>query len=377
MIRELQDMKEIEEKLSGKIERLTNRTFKFDERVGEGWFSAVYFLKTKEIAEKMTPNQTITMQFFQRTTEAVLCGTDEAIALLHQFAEEPETLEIKSLKDGDRISPYEAVLTVTGKYQQFGFLEGIIDGILARRTSVATNVYNVVKAARTSGKQKPIIFMGDRDDHFTQQAGDGYAAFIGGSTAQATHAMNEWWGKSGMGTMPHALIQMFDGDIVKATQAYHETFPEDELVALVDYNNDVITDSLKVAHAFGNDLKCVRLDTSNALVDKNFLRNEHIMGTFDPRGVNPELVYALRRALNAEGFYHVKIFVSGGFNEERIRYFENEQVPVDMYGVGRNLLQINIGFTGDNVLLNGKPQAKEGRKLWPNPRLETVTYQGL
>ena len=377
MIRELQDMKEIEEKLSGKIERLTNRTFKFDERVGEGWFSAVYFLKTKEIAEKMTPNQIITMQFFQRTTDAVLCGTDGAIALLHQFAEEPETLEIKSLKDGDRISPYEAVLTVTGKYQQFGFLEGIIDGILARRTSVATNVYNVVKAARTSGKQKPIIFMGDRDDHFTQQAGDGYAAFIGGSTAQATHAMNEWWGKSGMGTMPHALIQMFDGDIVKATQAYHETFPEDELVALVDYNNDVITDSLKVAHAFGNDLKCVRLDTSNALVDKYFLRNEHLMGTFDPRGVNPELVYALRRALNAEGFYHVKIFVSGGFNEERIRYFENEQVPVDMYGVGRNLLQINIGFTGDNVLLNGKPQAKEGRKLWPNPRLETVTYQGL
>lgn len=375
MVRELQDMKEIEKKLSGKIERLTNRTFKFDERVGEGWFSAVYFLKTKEIAEKMTPNQTITMQFFQRTTNAVLCGTDEAIALLHQFAEEPETLEIKSLKDGDRISPYEAVLTVTGKYQQFGFLEGIIDGILARRTSVATNVYNVVKAARTSGKQKPIIFMGDRDDHFTQQAGDGYAAFIGGSTAQATHAMNEWWGKSGMGTMPHALIQMFDGDIVKATEAYHETFPEDELVALVDYNNDVITDSLKVAHAFGNELKCVRLDTSNALVDKYFLRNEHLMGTFDPRGVNPELVYALRRALNAEGFYHVKIFVSGGFNEERIRYFENEQVPVDMYGVGRNLLQIDIGFTGDNVLLNGKPQAKEGRKLWPNPRLETVIFQ--
>ena len=132
-----------------------------------------------------------------------------------------------------------------------------------------------------------------------------------------------------------------------------------------------------MAHAFGNDLKCVRLDTSNALVDKYFLRNEHLMGTFDPRGVNPELVYALRRALNAEGFYHVKIFVSGGFNEERIRYFENEQVPVNMYGVGRNLLQINIGFTGDNVLLNGKPQAKEGRKLWPNPRLETVTYQGL
>ncbi len=45
-------MKEIEQKLQGKIERLTNKTFKFDERIKEGWFSAVYFLKTREIVEK-------------------------------------------------------------------------------------------------------------------------------------------------------------------------------------------------------------------------------------------------------------------------------------------------------------------------------------
>ncbi|SDJ66442.1 nicotinate phosphoribosyltransferase [Salimicrobium halophilum] len=366
-------MKEISQKLNGEINRLTNKTFKFDERVGEGWFSAVYFLKTKKIVQTHVKNNTVTMQFFQKGN-AVLCGTDEAIALIHTFADNPENLEIHSLKDGDRISPYEAVLTVTGPYQDFGYLEGIVDGILARRTSVATNVYNVVKAARSSGKQKPIIFMGDRDDHYTQQAGDGYAAFIGGSTAQATHAMNEWWGKAGMGTMPHALIQMFEGDVVAATKAYQEEFPEDELTALVDYNNDVITDSLKVARAFGEDLKGVRLDTSRTLVDKYFLRNEHLMGTFDPRGVNSELVFALRRALDKEGYKHVKIVVSGGFTEDRIRDFEDRKVPVDMYGVGGSLLKIDIGFTGDNVILNGKQEAKQGRKYYPNPRLEKVEY---
>ncbi|WP_188456506.1 nicotinate phosphoribosyltransferase [Virgibacillus oceani] len=366
-------MKEIEQKLNGKIKRLTNKTFKFDERIGEGWFSAVYFLKTKEMAEQKLPHNYVTMQFFQKEN-AVLCGTDEAIALLHTFAEHPDKLEINSLKDGDKISPYETVLTISGPYQHFGFLEGIIDGILARRTSVATNVYNVVKAARSSGKQKPVIFMGDRDDHFTQQAGDGYAAFIGGSTAQATHAMNEWWGKEGMGTMPHAMIQMFRGDVVAASRAYHEMFPEDELVALVDYNNDVITDSLKVARAFGKELKGVRIDTSRTLVDKYFLRNHHLMGTFDPRGVNPELVFALRKALNDDGYSHVKIVVTGGFTEQRIEDFEKLGVPVDMYGVGRSLLKLNIGFTGDNVLLNGTPEAKEGRRYRPNPRLEPVEY---
>src|SRR5699024_11385538 len=128
-----------------------------------------------------------------------------------------------------------------------------------------TNVYNVAKAARVSGVQKPVIFMGDRDDHFTQQAGDGYAAFIGGSTAQATHAMNEWWGKKGMGTMPHALIQMFRGDVVDATKAYHKMFPEDELMELVDYNNDVITDSLKLAKEFGEKSTAIRVDTSGTM----------------------------------------------------------------------------------------------------------------
>lgn len=364
-------MKEIELKLQGKIKRLTNKTFKFDERIRDGWFSAVYFLKTSDIIRKYHKDNIVTMQFFQKE-HAVLCGTDEVIALVKTFAHNPEELEIYSLKDGDKIKPFETVLTITGPYQNFGYLEGIIDGILSRRTSVATNVYNVARAAGISGKQKPIIFMGDRDDHYTQQAGDGYSAYIGGSTAQATHAMNEWWGKQGMGTMPHALIQLFNGDVVEATKAYANTFPEDELISLVDYNNDVITDSLKVARVFGDKLKGVRIDTSRTLIDQYFLRNQHLLGTFDPRGVNIELIFALRKALDDEGFHHVKIVVSGGFNEERIQEFEEQNVPVDMYGIGSSLLKINIGFTGDNVMLNGKHQAKAGRRYRPNPRLEKV-----
>jgi nicotinate phosphoribosyltransferase len=360
-------MKEIELKLQGKIKRLTNRTFKFDERIKDGWFSAVYFLKTREIVKEFKPNNIVTMQFFQKE-HAVLCGTDEVIALIKTFADEPEKLEIYSLKDGEKIKPFETVLTITGPYQNFGYLEGVIDGILARRTSVATNVYNVVKAA---GK-KPVIFMGDRDDHFTQQAGDGYAAYIGGSTAQATHAMNEWWGKAGMGTMPHALIQLFNGDIVEATKAYHAKFPDDELMVLVDYNNDVITDALKVAREFGSKLKAVRVDTSRTMIDQYFVRHPEVLGTFDPRGVNPQLIFALRQALDEEGFEHVKIVVTGGFNEQRIQEFEAQNVPVDIYGVGSSLLKIHIGFTGDNVLLNGEHQAKAGRKYRPNPRLEKV-----
>ncbi len=100
------------------------------------------------------------------------------------------------------------MLTIHGPYENVGFLAGVIDGILARRTSVATNVYNVFQAARSVDKEKPVIFMGDRDDLYTQQAGDGYAAYILGMIAQATNAMTEWWGKRGQVARPHALIRL-------------------------------------------------------------------------------------------------------------------------------------------------------------------------
>src|SRR5699024_7697431 len=113
-------MKEIEQKLQGKIKHLTNKTFKFDERIKEGWFSAVYFIKTKEIIEEYISDNRVTMQCFQKGN-GVSCGTDEVIALIHTFAEHPESLDIKSLKDGDKISPFEPVLTTEGSYQYFGY----------------------------------------------------------------------------------------------------------------------------------------------------------------------------------------------------------------------------------------------------------------
>ncbi len=60
------NVKEQDLKQQGKIERLTNKTFKFDRRVGDGWFSAVYFLKTAQIAANHLPKQRVTLQFFQK-----------------------------------------------------------------------------------------------------------------------------------------------------------------------------------------------------------------------------------------------------------------------------------------------------------------------
>ena len=362
-------MEEIEMKEKGLIRRLTNKTFRFDPRLKDGFFTANYFLKTRKIVLENIPDQMVTMQFFQREDDVMVCGLDECIALVHEFAMRPEDLKIEALRDGDLIKSGEPVLKITGRYEDFGYLESMIDGILARRSSVATNTYRVMKELNGKG----IINMADRQDEYNTQIGDGYAAYVAGLKADSTDAMGLWWGGKGLGTMPHALIQICDGDILKAADFYLKSFPEERVTALIDYHNDVVRGSLKIARHLGKKLKAVRIDTSKALIDHYF--DDKDTTGFDPHGVCKELVFALREALDKEGFDDVKIIVSSGFTAEKIRDFESHGTPVDIYGVGTSLVKINIGFTGDLVRLNGKDQAKEGRRDVPSDRLELVPYK--
>ena len=137
----------------------------------------------------------------------------------------------------------------------------------------------------------------------------------------------------------------------------------------MDFDNDCVGTSLMVARALGKKLYGVRLDTSEMLVDRSVIPQ---MGHFRPTGVNPQLVRNVRAALDAEGFQHVRIIVSGGLDVAKIQECERLAVPVDGYGVGSSLFGGRFDFTADVVLLEGRPVAKTGRGYRPNPRLERV-----
>ena len=134
-------------------------------------------------------------------------------------------------------------------------------------------------------------------------------------------------------------------------------------------NGDVAT-ALEVARTLGDDLWGVRLDTSDKLVDAGL---ERVLGPAAEPGVNAELVRLVRGELDQAGFPNVKIVVSGGFNANRIRAFEADDVPVDAYGVGSSLIRGSNDFTADVVMVDGRPISKVGRELRPNPRLSVVT----
>ena len=158
--------------------------------------------------------------------------------------------------------------------------------------------------------------------------------------------------------MPHSLVLIF-GDTVEAAKAFDRDLDDDvPRIVLVDTFRDEAEEALRVAHALGDRLYGIRLDTPSE------------------RGrVTADLVKEVRARLDQEGYRHVKIVVSGGLNPERIRYFKDEGARVDSFAVGSYISGATpIDFTGDIKEIDGRPIAKRGRipGVTDSPRLRPI-----
>ncbi|MCB9422891.1 MAG: nicotinate phosphoribosyltransferase [Ardenticatenaceae bacterium] len=444
-------------------ERLTNKTFKLDvERMRRGWYSDKYFANIALMLEGVRQNVGYTgkfardigrdpvglnvgdieveMQFFtRRSGKTVVVGVDKALTMLRhctgyfdedgEWVETWQNLAVTAVHDG-AVTEYngnplhvQPVIRVHGRYRDFALLETPMLGILSRGSRIATNVYDVHRAA----KGKPILFFPARFDLHEAQAADGYAYDIAVARFNldfhgklhsfvSTDAQGDWWGGAGGGTVAHAAIACFLGDTAAAMMAFAEFVPHDvSRIALVDFNNDSVQDSLRVmqvmfaryaelmesgqkAEARRYVLFGVRLDTSGSLRDVN------VPPLGDPAldlGVTPRLVFNVRQALDvawqqwdlpprqiemAQSYCrNVKIVVTGGFNPDKISRFEKLNVPVDIYGVGSSLIRndrdTNTDFTADVVRIKVDGQwvdlAKVGRGAAENPDMQPVDLSAL
>jgi len=315
----------------------------------------VYFTRAAGILEKEGRDPLVTMEVFARQ-DAVLCGIDEARNLLgHVLAGcDPGETRVEALSDGDRIGPKEVVLRIRARYLQFGLYETAILGMLAQSTGWATAAREVVEIAAPS----PVISFGARHVHPDITDVLDYAAIVGGCVGASTPAGARLAGLAPTGTMPHSLVLIF-GDTVEAALAFDRHVEQDvPRIVLVDTFKDEAEEALRVAHALGDRLYGVRLDTPSE------------------RGrVTPDLVTEVRARLDQAGFDHVKIVVSGGLNPERIGIFKDAGALVDSYAVGSYISGATpIDFTGDIKEIDGRPIAKRGRipGLTDSPRLRQV-----
>ena len=315
----------------------------------------VYFARAESILEREGLDPLVTMEVFGRQ-DGVLCGIDEARNLLgHVLASaDPAETSVEALDDGDRIAPKEVVLRIRARYRAFGLYETAFLGMLAQSTGWATAAREVVDAAAP----QPVVSFGARHVHPDIVDVLDYAAIVGGCVGASTPAGARLAGLSPTGTMPHSLVLIF-GDTVKAAQAFDRDLdPDVPRIVLIDTFKDEAEEALRVAHALGDRLYGIRLDTPAE------------------RGrVTADLVLEVRARLDQEGYDHVKIVVSGGLNPDRIRYFREAGAPVDSFAVGSYISGATpIDFTGDIKEIDGRPIAKRGRIPGPteSPRLKRV-----
>ncbi len=421
--------------------RLDPKVFKVPiDRIRNGYYSDIYFLRYVEVLKKDNRHPRVLYQFFPRR-DCVVAGIDEALAIL-RFAtgyykddakakelfqqiqrldlalqeasiemqkdlvieytkrkwdlrmklndlwiDKWDEIEVKALYDGDEAKEWEPIMVIEGDPTYYGYLETVLLGVIARATSTATAVKNVVRAANG----KPVLYFSARFDHYWVQATDGYAALCAGAFGVSTDANADYWGVESMGTMPHALIAAYDGSTEAAAVAFDKHMPDNvKRIILVDWDNDVIGTTFRVVKSFyekqtgkpfvlgvtdpspiigdgKGKIWGVRFDTSGNLRDVSVVpRDESSLG------VCPELVWKARQEFDKVGLKDLKIVVSGGFDAEKIALFEKLKVPADVYAVGSKLLRHKIDVTADIVEVNGKPCAKVGRQKLDHSRLQPV-----
>ena len=144
------------------------------------------------------------------------------------------------------------------------------------------------------------------------------ASYLAGFDGTSNVLAGKLYGLPFYGTMAHSFIESFD-DEEAAFAAYAETFPDDTALLIDTY--DTLAGARRAAHIGqqlrqrGHQLRGVRLDSGDLLA----------------------LSRETRAILNAAGLTDVRIYASGGLNEQKVAHLLTAGAPIDVFGVGTDM----------------------------------------
>ncbi|MDY6966292.1 MAG: nicotinate phosphoribosyltransferase [Halobacteriota archaeon] len=306
-----------------------------DERdIEEGLTTDIYFLRTEEILKAKNINPYVVAEVtFSDDKWGILTGIEDVAKLL-----EGKSLDVYGMEEGTLFYPKEPVLRICGKYLEFARFETALLGLLCHSSGIAT------KAARIKAiaGDMPVISFGSRRQHPAMALIIERSAYIGGMDGISNVAAGKMLGIEATGTIPHALIICF-GDQKTAFKAFDEVIPGDvKRICLCDTYSDEKEEALMAFEALGDRLDYVRFDSPSSR-----------------KGNFRKIIEEVRWELDIRGGEDIKIFVSGGIDEEDI--IELRDV-VDGFGVGSSVSNAKaINFALDLVEKEGVPCAKRGK----------------
>lgn len=247
---------------------------------------------------------------------------------------------IYSATEGDVVFPTRPVLQVEASIIEAQIIETILLNLLNFQTLIATKASRI----RLVAGDAILLDFGLRRAHATGGHYATRAAMVGGFTGTSNVIAAKEFDIPVSGTMAHSFIQSYDEEL-QAFRDFARGRPEG-CVLLVDTYDTLksgVPNAIKVAkemEARGDKLLAIRLDSG----DLSYFAKES------------------RKLLDMAGLEYVKIAASNQLDENVIKSLLEQQAPIDIFGVGTNLVTGNPDGSLDGVYKlaysNGKPRIK-------------------
>lgn len=303
-----------------------------EDRIRRGECTDIYFERSVAVLSASGQNPDVTMEVTASAIAGgfgILCGMEDVTALLGGLP-----VSMDAMPEGSLFFPREPVLRIRGKYLDFARFETAILGFLCHSSGIATAAAGI----RALAGDRKVYSFGSRRQHPAIATMVERSAWIGGVDGVSNTCAPE--GIPLAGTMPHAYVMCYPTP-EEAFLAFDSHSPHNvPRIMLCDTWCDEKQESLAGARCGAT---AVRLDTPRSR-----------------RGDMRAILEEVRWELDAAGYGHVGIFLSGGVTgNDIIRYRD----IVDAFGVGGAIASAPvIDFAMDIVEKEGKRYAKRGKR---------------
>ncbi len=225
------------------------------------------------------------------------------------------TGEVRAVPEGTVLFADEPLLEVTAPLIEAQIVETAVLNFCHFQTLLASKAARCVLAARG----QPVVEFGLRRTHGLD-AGVKAArcAFIAGATGSSNLLAGLYYGIPPTGTMAHSYVSAFPHEI-ESFRAFARAFPANTILLIDTY--DTVAAAYKAVEVAkemegrGQRLAGVRLDSGDIVT----------------------LSKEVRRILDGAGLDYVRIFVSGGLDENSMNRLLEEGAPIDAFGVGTRM----------------------------------------
>jgi len=279
---------------------------------------------------------------------------------LEYLAELRFTGEVHAPPEGTVVFADEPILRVTAPLPLAQLVETRLINLVHFETLIASKAARMVLAA----PGKMLVDFGLRRAHGAE-AGllAARAAYIAGFGGTATMLAEQVFGVPIFGTMAHSFVQAHD-DESAAFESFARSRPKSVILLIDTYDTEIGAEKVvQLAPRLALDgiaVQGVRLDSGDLA--------EHA------RKVRP--------ILDAGGLEHVKIFASGGVDEDLLHEIAQSGAPIDGYGIGTALTTspdvaaLDCAYKLQEYAGIARRKRSEGKATWPGRKQVYRRYDG-